>query len=189
MIDFADDKKGRAAWLCRCDCGNEKVVSGQHLKAGATISCGCAPGGSKERKKFNTYDLSGEYGIGYDDKGNEFYFSKEDYDFIGQYYWKINKYGYPLTHLPRGQQSQRAMLMHRMLMNPPPDMEVDHINRKRNDNRRCNLRVVTHLENMQNTSRRIIGQKIGVLYYLIDHPELGTFDTKEDAKDALFNSK
>ena len=29
-------------WLCRCDCGTEKPVRGQALKAGKTISCGCA---------------------------------------------------------------------------------------------------------------------------------------------------
>lgn len=28
-------------WLCRCDCGKEKIVRRQHLCNGATISCGC----------------------------------------------------------------------------------------------------------------------------------------------------
>lgn len=28
-------------WLCRCDCGTEKVVRGTHLKSGAIVSCGC----------------------------------------------------------------------------------------------------------------------------------------------------
>ncbi len=28
-------------WVCRCDCGSEKVISGKHLKSGAVISCGC----------------------------------------------------------------------------------------------------------------------------------------------------
>lgn len=28
-------------WKCRCDCGNEVVVMGDHLKSGATKSCGC----------------------------------------------------------------------------------------------------------------------------------------------------
>lgn len=30
----------RASWLCRCDCGTEKVISGQLLRRGQ-ISCGC----------------------------------------------------------------------------------------------------------------------------------------------------
>ena len=34
-------KNGKVAWLCRCDCGREKVVSGNHLRKGAVLSCGC----------------------------------------------------------------------------------------------------------------------------------------------------
>ena len=30
-----------ATWLCKCDCGNEKVVVGQNLTNGVTRSCGC----------------------------------------------------------------------------------------------------------------------------------------------------
>ena len=32
---------GHAAWLCLCECGNEKIVSGRYLRSGATQSCGC----------------------------------------------------------------------------------------------------------------------------------------------------
>lgn len=34
-------KGGRARWLCRCDCGNKRVVYGYSLKSGNTRSCGC----------------------------------------------------------------------------------------------------------------------------------------------------
>lgn len=30
-----------ARWLCRCECGNTKVVYGQDLKKGKVVSCGC----------------------------------------------------------------------------------------------------------------------------------------------------
>ena len=30
-----------ARWLCKCDCGNEKVISAQVLVNGNTKSCGC----------------------------------------------------------------------------------------------------------------------------------------------------
>ena len=33
------DRKSR--WLCLCDCGNKKVVSGRYLRMGNTTSCGC----------------------------------------------------------------------------------------------------------------------------------------------------
>lgn len=38
---YGKDKKGRAMWECRCECGNIKVVQSYSLKAGYTRSCGC----------------------------------------------------------------------------------------------------------------------------------------------------
>lgn len=32
---------GKTAWLCKCDCGKEKLVTATHLKTGHTTSCGC----------------------------------------------------------------------------------------------------------------------------------------------------
>jgi len=34
-------KYGAARWLCRCDCGKEKIVTGFILRQGQTKSCGC----------------------------------------------------------------------------------------------------------------------------------------------------
>jgi len=28
-------------WICKCDCGNETIVSVSHLNSGHTVSCGC----------------------------------------------------------------------------------------------------------------------------------------------------
>ena len=36
-----EDFDGRAAWLCKCDCGNEKVATAASLRSGGTRSCGC----------------------------------------------------------------------------------------------------------------------------------------------------
>lgn len=36
-----NDSSGRAMWKCKCDCGNEVIVSGKHLRSGNTKSCGC----------------------------------------------------------------------------------------------------------------------------------------------------
>jgi hypothetical protein len=32
---------GKITWLCRCKCGNEKVIVGNSLVSGRTKSCGC----------------------------------------------------------------------------------------------------------------------------------------------------
>ena len=36
-----NDKYGKAQWLCKCDCGNEKIINGASLRKGLTTSCGC----------------------------------------------------------------------------------------------------------------------------------------------------
>jgi hypothetical protein len=32
---------GRVTWLCKCDCGNEKIIDSSCLRRGDTQSCGC----------------------------------------------------------------------------------------------------------------------------------------------------
>ena len=46
VIERAENAKcGKTRWLCKCDCSNEVVVQGDHLKCGLTQSCGCLGGG------------------------------------------------------------------------------------------------------------------------------------------------
>lgn len=46
VLNFVGKGKGRASqWKCRCVCGREKIVGGQHLRAGASQSCGCKTAG------------------------------------------------------------------------------------------------------------------------------------------------
>lgn len=40
VISLAYIKKG-TYWNCKCDCGNETIVSSSHLKSGAIKGCGC----------------------------------------------------------------------------------------------------------------------------------------------------
>lgn len=42
VISRADnDRHGNSRWLCRCQCGCEKIVRGSHQVSGNTQSCGC----------------------------------------------------------------------------------------------------------------------------------------------------
>lgn len=50
--------KHYAAWLCKCDCGNTKVVHRDNLKNNTTLSCGCLRNESAS-KRFSAH-LEGE---------------------------------------------------------------------------------------------------------------------------------
>jgi hypothetical protein len=41
VLSFSHKKSRASHWLCRCDCGTEKVVCGASLKFGASRCCGC----------------------------------------------------------------------------------------------------------------------------------------------------
>lgn len=46
------NKRGRALWLCECECGNKKVFEGSQLRYGKITSCGCE-NSKGEAKIFN----------------------------------------------------------------------------------------------------------------------------------------
>lgn len=41
VLRFAPSQGGKARWLCRCSCGNDKTVTGDSLRQGKVQSCGC----------------------------------------------------------------------------------------------------------------------------------------------------
>src|SRR6185437_11332096 len=41
VIEPARTPAGRCAFLCRCECGQEKIVDAANLRIGNTASCGC----------------------------------------------------------------------------------------------------------------------------------------------------
>lgn len=45
-------------WICRCDCGNERLVYGSSLKSGQTKSCGCLVA-DRNRERSITHGMHG----------------------------------------------------------------------------------------------------------------------------------
>lgn len=43
VVAFCErNRHGQASWTCLCDCGRSATILGNHLKSGATVSCGCS---------------------------------------------------------------------------------------------------------------------------------------------------
>ena len=59
--------------------------------------------------------------------------------------WRLTSHGY-VAH----KRSGGYEYLHRRVMGSPNELVVDHVNGDKLDNRRCNLRVVRHAENLQN---------------------------------------
>ena len=133
------------------------------MTSGRTKSCGClktANGNNIAEKIFdrskrkskvhNTYDLSGEYGIGYTSKGKEFYFDLEDYEKIKDFYWSFSKDGYLYAV-----KNKEKYILHRFILGvTDPTIEVDHIYHKKYDNRKSQLRLANRSKNSMNKGLR-----------------------------------
>ena len=202
--DYIDPSgKPLIMWECECECGNKTIVRGVSLRHHHTKSCGCLKNEAGEKirkklKKYNKYDLSGDFGIGYTFKGEFFYFDLEDYDLIKNYCWYTNNDGYIVTHAidDLGYVSQNLKIsFHRLVTSAPDGMSVDHINHVKYDNRKKNLRVITQQQNTINKgiSKNNKSGTPGVFYQKFNNKWkaticinrkqiiLGTFTSKEDA--------
>lgn len=67
----------------------------------------------------------------------------QDYKELNKYSWCLNGGGYASRRI----NTHKSLLMHRYLKDTPKGMETDHINGNKLDNRRKNLRNVTHSQN------------------------------------------
>lgn len=153
--------KKQTMWNCKCSCGKDFVTRALQLKNGESKSCGhlqreIVSQLMQSKRSYNTYDLSGEYGIGIDNNEKQFYFDIEDYDKIKDYYWAINGNGY----VESIDKNDNKIYLHRLVMHVLHEswqvVQVDHIHgeKTRNDNRKSNLRIATRSQNNMNIGVR-----------------------------------
>lgn len=81
----------------------------------------------------------------------------EDFGWLSKWKWAVvvcnrHQEGYAKRQTTRREMPRRQIAMHREVLGLKKDdkMQCDHINGNTLDNRRCNLRICTHAENMRN---------------------------------------
>jgi hypothetical protein len=77
----------------------------------------------------------------------------DDYAWLSQWNWHY-ALGYARSNIMQPDGRRQSVFMHRKILEPPDHLVTDHVNRNGLDNRRSNLRSVTHAENMLNCGAR-----------------------------------
>jgi hypothetical protein len=119
----------------------------------------------------------------------------EDYEYLNQWNWQAHYNKKQSIYYATGVINKNFVTMHRLILNAPKDMYVDHINHNTLDNRKENLRLATLSENQYNRKRckrNTSGYK-GVSWSKLHNKwraricitkerlHLGLFDTAEEA--------
>ena len=120
----------------------------------------------------------------------------EDFERINKWRWHVNSSGYAVRKDYNN--GKKTTLMHRVVLNAPDGMDVDHINHNTLDNQKSNIRICTNNENMRNrkTPKHNTSGYKGVVLdsdrvkwkAVVANRIIGRFDTKEDAARA-YNKK
>ena len=71
----------------------------------------------------------------------------EDYELLTKWKWHLQTAGYACN---KGGVGKGTVYMHRLILDCPDDMIVDHIDGNRLNNKRENLRIVTYSQNHMN---------------------------------------
>ncbi|HDZ13321.1 hypothetical protein LCGC14_1284510 [marine sediment metagenome] len=81
----------------------------------------------------------------------------EDYEELSKHKWCLRQKGDGLFYAGRNNwhdKKSHSITIHQQLMNLPENHEIDHRDGNGLDNRRSNLRVCTHRQNLQNQKRQ-----------------------------------
>lgn len=90
-------------------------------------------------------------------KGSCALIDRDDLEKISKYRWvaRASKERTYVQHIiNRKDGKYHALHLHRLIMDAPSNMMVDHINGNGLDNRKCDLRVCTHAQNQRNGNKK-----------------------------------
>ena len=130
---------GGASWLCRCSCGRTCSVGGKALIKGHKRNCGDC--------NFGHYFFYSDYVECVLPTGERFQIDVDDYPIVSRYKWVTNKAGYFVASI--GMRDDHVFL-HRLVMDPPEDAFVDHIDCNKSNCCKSNLRICSQTENNRN---------------------------------------
>lgn len=87
-------------------------------------------------------------------QGRQAIVDDEDYEVVRKYKWSLKTSSDKKRHYVTTRINNKTAYLHRLIMNPPKHLEIDHRNHNCLDNRKCNLRICTHSQNMQNSMKK-----------------------------------
>ena len=199
VVEFHHSDNG-THWLCRCDCGSTCVVTTSALRRGHTQSCGChnrdrSSATHSGARKGNLFRIDGNIVyVRLSNCDDEFTCDADDLGLVLRETWRKSDTGYATYG--------KSKTFHNALLSPPSGFVVDHINRNKLDNRRCNLRVVPQSTNVQNAGgtprgasgvrgvfRRPNGRFVAQITFCGKRIRIGTFNTLDDAITARKNKE
>jgi hypothetical protein len=98
----------------------------------------------------------------------------EDYEWLSKYKWYYHHQGYASTYYKVGFYDYKNPLMHRLILGVLDNLQVqvDHINGNKLDNRRENIRIVDQATNSKNLHKKTSNRTtkyIGVYKYPESH--------------------
>lgn len=135
-------------------------------------------------------------------QGKQTLVDDEDFEYLNQWKWAYEKrYNRAVRSVyikgsGRKNQKNDTWLMHRLIMNVPANKYIDHINGNTLDNRKQNLRICTHAQNMLNKKQvatnntsgfkgvswnKHAGRWMSKINIHRKQLYIGLFDTKEEA--------
>lgn len=152
IIRFSHKVGYNKYFVCKClDCNKEKTLYIQNVISGKSKSCGCKSKPEtayKINKKYNEYEISVDIVKVYVDNDKEkiMLCDLEDWETLKDYYWRENIDGYAVAI-----HNYETIRFHREVLGlKDSQIQVDHINGNKLDNRKINIRPCSNQENSFN---------------------------------------